>query len=149
MTSERNHQTVLRFFREVVGGGDLDLLDEIATEDYDDRVAFPGQGPGRVGLKERIAVIRAAFRPRHVLHDVLVDGDAVAVRWTLSGIHAGPFQGLAATGAPVEFDGIDVYQMREGRLAAHWNVVDLLAFHRQVGSASAKDRKDQKENRNE
>jgi predicted ester cyclase len=127
---ERNRATVLRFFREVVGRGQLDVLDEIATEDYDDHVALPGQAPGRAGLKHRIGVIRAAFQPGHVLHDVVVDDEMAAVRWTLSGIHAGPFLGRAATQRPVRFDGIDLYRMREGRMAAHWNVVDLLAFYR-------------------
>jgi predicted ester cyclase len=132
MMRERNRATVLRFFRDVVGRGQMDVLDEVATENYEDHVALPGQGPGRAGLKHRIAVIRAAFQPRHVLHDVVVDDDLVAVRWTLSGTHAGPFLGLAATLRPVTFDGIDLYRMRDGCMAAHWNVVDLLAFYREV-----------------
>jgi predicted ester cyclase len=93
---------------------------------------LPGQAPGRAGLKHRITVIRAAFEPRHELHDVVVDEDLVAVRWTLRGRHAGPFQGIAATLRPVRFDGIDLYRMCDGRMAAHWNVVDLLSFYREV-----------------
>jgi len=132
MTTERNRTTVLRFFREVMGAGDLDLLEELAMDDYEDHVALPGQGQGRQGLKRRVARIRAAFQPRHRLHDVIVDADLVAARWTLSGFHSAEFAGLAPTGKPVEFDGVDMYLMREGRMAAHWNVVDLWAFHRQV-----------------
>ncbi len=134
MTPERNRTTILKFFRDVVGRGDLGLLDELATEDYQDHVALPGQGHGRAGLKRRIAVIRAAFKPRQILHDVIVDSDLVAVRWTLRGVHAAEFLGLRPTGKPVQFDGIDVYQMRNGRMAAHWNVVDLWSFYRQVSS---------------
>jgi predicted ester cyclase len=142
MTSDRNRITVLRFFREVVREGRLDVLDELAAEDYQDHVALPGQGPGRAGLKRRIALIRAAFAPRHTLHDVIVDSDRIAVRWTLSGVHSGEFLGLPPTGRPIEFDGIDLYQMREGRIAAHWNVVDLWSFYRQVtGRADAEGEK--------
>jgi predicted ester cyclase len=115
-----------------MGAGDLDALDDLAVEDYLDHVALPGQVPGRAGLRQRVATIRAAFLPRQRLHDVIVDADRVAVRWTLKGIHAGPFLSLSATGKPVEFDGVDLYAMRDGRMAAHWNVVDLLAFYRQV-----------------
>jgi len=130
--TERNRRTILRFFQEVMGSGELEALDELAVDDYDDHVALPGQGPGRAGLKLRVATIRAAFQPRQQLHDVVVDGDRVAVRWTLSGIHCGPFLGLEATGRPVRFDGIDMYAMRDGRMAAHWNVVDLWSFYQQV-----------------
>ena len=133
MTTERNRSTIVRFFREVMGTGHLDLLDELAIENYEDHVALPGQGHGREGLKRRVARIRAAFQPRQRLHDVIVDADSVAVRWTLSGVHSAEFLGLPPTGKPIEFDGVDMYLMREGRMAAHWNVVDMWAFYRQVG----------------
>jgi predicted SnoaL-like aldol condensation-catalyzing enzyme len=82
---ERNRNTVLRFFNEVMALGSLEVLDELAVDDYEDHGALPGQGPGRAGLKQRVATIRAAFEPRKELHDVIVDGDRVAVRWTLRG----------------------------------------------------------------
>ncbi len=134
MTLERNRTSILSFFHNVIGAGNLDLLDELAVDDYEDHVALPGQGRGREGLKRRVARIRAAFRPRHELHDVIVDADRVAVYWTLSGVHAGEFLGLSPTQRPVEFDGVDMYAMRDGRMAAHWNVVDMFAFYRQVSS---------------
>ena len=131
---ERNRATVLRFFREVMAGRNIDILDELAVDDYQDHVAFPGQGQGREGLKRRVALILAAFQPRQELHDVLVDGDRVAVRWTLRGVHSGPFLGIPATGKPVQFDGVDLYAMSDARMAQHWNVVDLWAFYRQVNT---------------
>jgi predicted ester cyclase len=134
--SARNRNTVLRFFNEVMALGSLGVLDELAVDDYEDHVALPCQGPGRAGLKQRVATIRAAFEPRQELHEVIVDGDRVAVRWTLRGTHTGPFIGMPATGRPVEFDGVDLYAMRDGRMAAHWNVVGLWAFYQQIGGAA-------------
>jgi steroid delta-isomerase-like uncharacterized protein len=138
MTTERNRATIQKFFGEVMGRGNLELLDELAVEDYEDHVALPGQGYGRDGLKRRVARLRAAFKPRQLLHDVIVDADQVAVRWTLSGVHSAEFLGLPPTGKPVEFDGVDMYLMREGRMAAHWNVVNLWDFYRQVGGPTNK-----------
>ena len=80
-----------------------------------------------------MAWIRAAFQPRQRLHEVIVEAESVAVRWTLAGVHCAEFIGLPPTGKPVEFDGVDMYVMREGRMAEHWNVVNLWAFYRQVG----------------
>ena len=138
MRLERNRTTILSFFRNVIGAGNLDLLDELAVDDYDDHVALPGQGRGREGLKRRVAQIRAAFQPRHELHDVIVEADRVAVHWTLSGVHSADFLGLPPTQKLVEFDGVDIYAMRDGRMAAHWNVVDMFAFYRQVGGPTHK-----------
>jgi len=75
MRLERNRTTILSFFRDVIGAGNLDLLDKLAVDDYDEHVALPGQGRGREGLKRRVAKIRAAFQPRHELHDVIVEAD--------------------------------------------------------------------------
>jgi steroid delta-isomerase-like uncharacterized protein len=138
MTLERNRTTILSFFRNVIGAGNLDLLDELAVDDYEEHVALPGQGRGREGLKRRVAKIRAAFQPRHELHDVIVEADRVAVHWTLSGVHSDDFLGLPPTHQVVEFDGVDIYAMRDGRMAAHWNVVDMFAFYRQVGGPTHK-----------
>jgi predicted ester cyclase len=132
MTLERNRISILSFFHNVIGAGNLDLLDQLAVDDYEDHVALSGQGRGREGLKRRVAKIRAAFQPRHELHDVIVEADRVAVHWTLSGVHSGEFLGLSPTQRPVEFDGVDMYAMRDGRMAAHWNVVDMFAFYRQA-----------------
>lgn len=136
MSAERNRTNILRFFRDVIGAGNLDLLAELAVDDYVDHVALPGQGRGREGLKRRVAKIRAAFQPHHKLHDVIVDADRVAVHWTLSGVHSDEFLGMPATHKPVEFNGVDIYAMRGGRMAAHWNVVDMWAFYRQVDGAT-------------
>jgi predicted ester cyclase len=136
MTLERNRASIERFFRDVIGAGDLDLLDELAVDDYEDHVALPGQGRGREGLKRRVARIRAAFQPRHKLHAVIVEADRVAVHWTLSGVHSAEFMGLPPTRKPVEFDGVDIYAMRGGCMAAHWNVVDMWAFYRQVNGST-------------
>jgi predicted ester cyclase len=136
MTLERNRATIQRFFRDVIGAGDLNLLDELAVDDYEDHVALPGQGRGREGLKRRVARIRAAFQPRHKLHAVIVDADRVAVHWTLSGVHSAEFIGLPPTHKPVEFDGVDIYAMRGGCMEAHWNVVDMWTFYRQVNGSA-------------
>jgi predicted ester cyclase len=140
--AEQNRSTVLRFFQEVVGDGRLEVLDEIAVDDYEDYVALPGQGPGRSGLKERVARIRAAFQPRQTLHQVVVDSDRVAVHWTLFGVHAAEFAGIEPSGRAVQFDGVDLYRMRDGRIAAHWNVVDLWSLYRQsTGAGGSKVRR--------
>src|SRR5439155_26352126 len=97
MTLERNRTSILKFFRDVIGAGNLDLLDEIAIEDYEDHVALPGQGRGREGLKLRVAKIRDAFQPLHELHDVIVDADRVSVHSTLSDVHSAEFRGLPPT----------------------------------------------------
>ena len=100
---------------------------DVSASGVDGGYALKIPAAGRYTLKAEFV----AFAP--IMHDVIVDADRVAVHWTLSGVHSAEFLGLMPTRKQVEFDGVDIYTMRDGRMAAHWNVVDMWAFYRQVG----------------
>ena len=52
MSSEDNKALVRRFFDEVVNGGNIDLIDELLTDDFVEHEKFPGLEPNRDGVKE-------------------------------------------------------------------------------------------------
>lgn len=57
--------------------------------------------------------------------EVFVCGDRVVSRVTYSGTHTGgTFAGLPATGASFEALGLDVFTVRDGRIADHWHSTD-------------------------
>jgi predicted ester cyclase len=49
------------------------------------------------------------------------------------GTHGGPFLGVPATGAALQFKTADRYQLRDGLLFEHWDVVDRLDASRAIG----------------
>jgi predicted ester cyclase len=57
----------------------------------------------------------------------------VTTRKTFRGTHRGEFLGIAPTGRSVSFDVIDVVRIADGRIAEHWNVVDLMGLLQQIG----------------
>lgn len=133
MSTERMKQTVQRLYREVLEGGDLRVVDEIAREDYVENGMLPGQGTGAQGLRDRATILRNAFAPRFDLEDVIAEADRVVVRWRNHGTHVGEFAGMPATGKTFSIEGIDIYRIEEGKLAEHWHVVDNLSLLQQVG----------------
>ena len=129
-----NVSVVRRYYEEVLGGrGDLKVLDEIAVEDYHEHHPFPGHDQGIKGLRQRVTTLRAAFEGTFHLEHVIDDGKTVAVHWTQSAKHVGPFKGMAATGKTYVMDGIDIITMRDKRMAAHWHVIDALGMMIQLG----------------
>ena len=122
---ERNKALVRRYKLEILNGRRLAALGEVAAEDYLDHAAFPGQAPGLAGFRERLEMLIRALDPRWTILDLVADADTAVVRWAMDGIHREDFLGLPATARPVELHGIDVYRISAGRLAEHWNVVDL------------------------
>jgi steroid delta-isomerase-like uncharacterized protein len=137
MSTERNKATVRRLYVEVLEGGDLGVIDQIALPDYLEHGPLPGQRTGSQGLKDRATILRTAFAPRFSLEDVIAEGDRVVVRWKNQCTHVGDFAGIPATGKSYSIDGIDIYRLRDGKLAEHWHVVDQLSMLQQIGVLSA------------
>src|SRR5258707_11166017 len=81
---------------------------------------------GRKGL---LAFMRYVFQAvpdtRFVVHDVFATKDRVVTRWTLTGTLKGDgFLGVAPKGQRIEFDGIDIWSVRNGKLYEHWDEGD-------------------------
>jgi steroid delta-isomerase-like uncharacterized protein len=134
MPNHDNKAIVSRYYDEVLNQRKVDVLDEIAAEDYVEHDPFPGQGNGRADLKARVAALHNGFNPlRFTVEDLIAEGDKVVARWTNAGTHSGGFMGIPPTSMPFAITGIDIHIVRNGRLAEHWHVVDQLAMLLQLG----------------
>jgi predicted ester cyclase len=130
---DKNKRTVSRLYQEVGNEGRLELLDEIAWPDHVEHNPFPQQTQGVQGFKQRISMVRAAFDPTFTIEHMIAEGDKVAVMWSNHGTHAGEWFGFSPTGKSVIARGVDIHLLRDGRLAEHWDVVDITHFLSQVG----------------
>jgi len=136
-TENQNKRTILRLYEEVGNQGRLEVLDEIAWPDHIEHYPLPGQTQGVEGLKQRVSMVRAAFNPKFTIEHLVAEGDKVAVMWSNQGTHVGEWFGFAPTGKSVTAHGVDIHLLRGGRLAEHWDVVDISEFLMAVGAVSA------------
>ena len=81
---------------------------------------------GRDGLLAFMPyVFMAAPDTRFIVHDVIATTDRVITRWTWTGTLTGDgFLGVKPKGQRIEFDGIDVWSVRDGKLYEHWDEFD-------------------------
>lgn len=135
-TLDANKALLRRYKTAILNDRDLDALGEVAAVDYIDHAAFPGQAAGLEGLKQRATTLWQALDPHWTIDDIVAENDVVVLRWHLTGRHVGTFAGLASTGKPCVIRGIDVYRVHEGKMAEHWNVVDIHGFVQQVTSGA-------------
>jgi predicted ester cyclase len=68
-----------------------------------------------------------------VIEDMVAEGDKVAARCSVRAKHEGDFLGRAATQAPVEFTGIAIVRIENGKIVEAWNNFDFQTLHKQVG----------------
>lgn len=126
-----------RFYEEVLGGGNLSLVDELTTEDFiDHEEGLPGQPSGREGVKFFVNAMRQAFPDLRLktIEPTMTDGDLEAARTILSGTHRGEFMGIPATESAVEFESIDIICISDGKVAEHWGVTDVMTLMQQIGA---------------
>jgi steroid delta-isomerase-like uncharacterized protein len=134
VASHDNKASVARFYDEVLNQRKVDLINDLAIEDYVEHDPFPGQGNGRADLKARVQLLLSAFDPlRFTVDEVIEEGDKTVVRWTNAGTHSGSFLGIPATNKTFSVAGIDIHVMRDGRMAEHRHVIDMLGQMQQLG----------------
>ncbi len=136
---EENKAVVRRFLKEIFGGGNLELVDEIFALDYvlhDPSV--PGEVSGPEGMKRYISMYRAAFPDTSFsVEDQIAEGDRVVYRWTFRGTHRGELMGIAPTEKQVTITGITVDRISGGKIEEEWNNFYRLGVLRQLGAVPA------------
>jgi predicted ester cyclase len=77
-------------------------------------------------LIEHILQAEAAFPEYEIVaHQIVAEGDLVAVRGVIRGIHRGEFAGIKATGRHFSSDLMIFYKLRDGLIAEHWMQFDV------------------------
>ena len=134
--SEENKALSRRAIEEVFVAGNLDVVDEIVSEDhvhYDP--AMPEEGHGREHFKEFASMYRSAFPDVHMqIEDRIAEGDRVATRWVASGTHEGELMGINPTGNRVTVVGTTIDRIANGQIAETWDNYDALGMMQQVGA---------------
>jgi steroid delta-isomerase-like uncharacterized protein len=134
MSAEESKAIVRRFWG-VWEEGNIDLVDELLAPDYINHTpATPDQPTGPEGVKAVVAMFRSGMPDlRVVIEDMIAEGDKVAVRYTLEGIHEGDLFGVPPTGQRLSIKSISVERVSDGKIREHWRVTDSLDMMQQLG----------------
>lgn len=71
------------------------------------------------------------------LEDIFAEGDRVAYRLTISGVHHAVFQGIPPTGKHVTASFTAIVRIADGRLIEEWGGLDLFDLRQQLQAAAA------------
>ena len=115
--------------------GEIERADEFIQPDIVDHSKHPALPSGLEGVKAVLGMIRKGF-PDHdakVIH-MVAEGDLVATYKTFTGTHSGDFFGTPATGRRATIRVMDFVRYANGRVAEHWNVIDLAGLMQQLGA---------------
>jgi predicted ester cyclase len=89
---------------------------------------------GPTDFKPFFRQFRAAFPDiRITVEDVLVDGDRIAARCSVTAKHTGPGIMPAPTNKSVSITGMCISRVENGKIAEGWNNFDFLSLYQQLG----------------
>lgn len=127
MSETRNKAIVRRFNIEVIQNGNRAVFDQLMAPDFVNRTAPAGAPHDAESLWHTFHhLLRPALRDLAVtIHEQIAEGDKVTTRKTISGVHAGPLMGMAATGRAITIDVIDIVRIRNGQYTEHWGINTL------------------------
>ena len=97
-----------------------------------------GTVTGSANVAGLFASVVAAFPDAHItINDIFAQGDQVVVRVVVSGTQEGAILGIPASGRFVQWDGVDVYRLSDGKISNIWAGDDWTAILNDTGTYKA------------
>ena len=123
---------------ELYNAGDLDGYMDLYAEDAVQMMP-DGTFEGRAAIRERLTRELAGFPgATYTVRSFVEQGDTFADEWTVTGTHTGPFPlpdgtQLPPTGKAVEIKGMELVQVRGGKIIIDNLYYDITAVLTQLG----------------
>lgn len=122
MNEEANKAIVMRYNKEVIEGGNMELLKGLVSPYFVNHSGAPGMPEGVDGLIYFFTqVLHRSFSDIKVeIKEMLAEGNKVATRKEITATHTGQLMGIPPTGKAVTLKVIDILAVEHGRISDHW-----------------------------
>jgi steroid delta-isomerase-like uncharacterized protein len=133
-----NERVVEAFLQDVINGHNGDHAINYLNPDMQWYGGTVGTVTGSANVAGLFAGVVAAFPDAHItINDIFAQGDQVVVRVVVSGTQEGAILGIPASGRFVQWDGVDVYRLSDGKISNIWAGDDWTAILNDTGTFKA------------
>jgi len=131
--AEANKKLIGAFADSVFVKKDLSAVDQYMRSDYIQH--NPLVKPGASGFREFFSTWFASVPDwQYTLKKITAEGNEVWVYGTYSGTLTKDWLGITASGQKYAFEAVDIFRMQDGKLAEHWDVMDIYGLFKQLGA---------------
>ena len=144
MITEDNKFVSRKMMEQAFNQGNLSVIDECSAPGGVDHQE-PAGTDFIAHLKQVVVGLRTAFPDLHFeIHDMLAEGDVVAMRSTMTGTHTGmlnvmPGRSLPATGRKVSVPHMHFLRMVDGKTTDLWHLWNIPMMMQQLGVVAPAD----------
>jgi steroid delta-isomerase-like uncharacterized protein len=135
----RTPDTVVRaWFSEVWNEGRKEAIERILAADGVAHGLPGGPARGPAAFIPIFELFRGAFPDIHIVVErTVTEGEYVAAYCHVTGTHTGNSLGFAPTNKRIDFHGVTITRIVDGRISEGWNVFDFLTMYQQLGVVPA------------
>jgi steroid delta-isomerase-like uncharacterized protein len=132
-TLEENKAVARKFVERIFIDRDLDAIAELVTDDFVDHVPLDSPG-GSAGFRASMEKLFASFPDLTTkIDDIVGEGNRLVVRVSVAGTQRGEFERIPPTNKRIEVFGLEVLEVRGGKIAERWMFRDEMLILHQLG----------------
>jgi len=136
-TAQLNKRIMQRFTSEFLSTGDPAPARKFISPD----IVMHFGGRTQQGRDTYLGIVAANMKAfpdlTWTVEDMRAEGDTVAVRYTMTGTHEGPFAGVEATGRKIHAESFAFYRLSHGKIVEERAQLDMLGILQQMGARPA------------
>ncbi len=122
-----------RYYADLWNEWSTPALEELISPDIVFRGSIGTAVNGIEEFKQYVSRIRAAFPDFHNhIEELIGEGDKVVARLTYTGTHRGELFGFSGTGKKITYQGIAIFEFREGKIVSGYVLGDMESLKRQI-----------------
>jgi steroid delta-isomerase-like uncharacterized protein len=130
--ADRNKEVVRRAY-DAINSGAIDKFGNLLADDFKE-IDQRGETKNKTECIAETKELKRAFPDlRYDLQEVIAEGDKVAVVDTFSGTMKGEMSGMQPTGKRMSVPEVDVYRVKNGKLAEVHSALDTGFMMEQLG----------------
>lgn len=120
---------------ELINQRNLDLVDELFADDYEEHADVPADFPrNREGVRMFFRALLQAFPDfQYEVLQQYQDGDMHIGYIRGTGTMEGEFMGMPPSGRSASWDEVHIGRVQDGKILEHWAVIDQLSMLQQLG----------------
>ncbi len=132
---EEQNKEIVKRVMELWHKGDFEACKDLFAPEY---VWYsPSTAPKPMSLEEAIEFTKMIFNAfpdsSWTIEELFAAGDRVVTRWLYKGTHEGEFMGIPPTGNKLEFGGILITRIENGKIVEEREDADALGMMQQLG----------------
>lgn len=129
------NESVAREYATFWNTGDESLARDALAVNFIDKTPPEGRKQGPEGAILASRAFRAAVPDlRCEVEQMIISGNRVVSHLHFYGTFSGTFGKLKGKGQKIDFIATDIYDIREGKIAANWHIEDNLTLMKQLGA---------------